>query len=120
MKLYDVSQLPVIDGEKVAGIVDESDILLRVYEHEERFREPVRTAMTDWIETVEATGDLAALMPIFARDHVALLMDRGRLLVIITRIALLYHLLRRMYFRELFPIFDILSTPTHPRILPPH
>src|SRR3546814_252626 len=31
MKLYDVSQLPVIDGDNVAGIVDESDILLRVY-----------------------------------------------------------------------------------------
>src|SRR3546814_19548480 len=71
MKLYDVSQLPVIDGEKVAGIVDESDILLRVYEHEERFREPVRTAMTDRIETEEATGDLAALLPILAREHVA-------------------------------------------------
>lgn len=96
MKLYDVSQLPVIDGEKVAGIVDESDILLRVYEHEERFREPVRTAMTDRIETVEATGDLAALMPIFARDHVALVMDRGRFLGIITRIDLLNHLRRRM------------------------
>ncbi len=96
MKLYDVSQLPVIDGEKVAGIVDESDILLRVYEHEERFREPVRTAMTDRIETVEATGALAALMPIFARDHVALVMDQGRFLGIITRIDLLNHLRRRM------------------------
>ncbi|HEY8516955.1 MAG TPA: pyridoxal-phosphate dependent enzyme, partial [Candidatus Binatia bacterium] len=60
MKLYDVSQLPVLDGDKVVGIVDESDILLRVYGHEERFREPVSAAMTSRIETVEASADLSA------------------------------------------------------------
>ena len=30
MKLYDVSQLPVLDGERIVGIVDESDVLLAV------------------------------------------------------------------------------------------
>ncbi len=96
MKLYDVSQLPVIDGDKVAGIVDESDILLRVYGHEERFREPLRVAMTDKIETIDARADLAALMPIFAKDHVALVMDGKKFLGVITRIDLLNHLRRRM------------------------
>jgi cystathionine beta-synthase len=96
MKLYDVSQLPVLDGDKVAGIVDESDILLRVYGHEERFREPVREAMTGKIDTVEAGADLAALMPIFAKDHVALVVDKGAFLGVITRIDLLNHLRRRM------------------------
>ena len=96
MKLYDVSQLPVLDGDKVAGIVDESDILLRVYEHEERFHEPIRTAMTGRIETVDANADLAALMPVFAKDHVALVMEDGRFLGVITRIDLLNHLRRRM------------------------
>ncbi len=96
MKLYDVSQLPVIEADKVAGIIDESDILLRVFEHEERFREPVRTAMTDRIETVEAGAGLDALMPIFARDRVALVMDGGTFLGLITRIDLLNHLRRRM------------------------
>ena len=31
MKLYDVSQLPVMDGDHIVGIVDESDVLLHVY-----------------------------------------------------------------------------------------
>ena len=96
MKLYDVSQLPVLDGDTVAGIVDESDILLRVYDHEERFREPVREAMTGKIDTVEAGADLAALMPIFAKDHVALVVDKDSFLGVITRIDLLNHLRRRM------------------------
>ena len=30
MKLYDVSQLPVVDGDALVGIVDESDVLLHV------------------------------------------------------------------------------------------
>src|SRR5690606_34284404 len=31
MKMYDVSQLPVMDGEQIVGIVDESDVLLHVF-----------------------------------------------------------------------------------------
>jgi cystathionine beta-synthase len=31
MKLYDVSQLPVMDGDAIVGILDESDVLLHVY-----------------------------------------------------------------------------------------
>ena len=96
MKLYDVSQLPVIEADEVVGIIDESDILLRVYGHEERFREPVSEAMTDRIEMVEASGGLADLMPIFARDHVPLVVDKGEFLGLITRIDLLNHLRRRM------------------------
>ena len=30
MRLYDVSQLPVLDGGKIVGILDESDLLLAV------------------------------------------------------------------------------------------
>ncbi|HEX7339770.1 MAG TPA: pyridoxal-phosphate dependent enzyme, partial [Rhodanobacteraceae bacterium] len=45
MKLYDVSQLPVMDGERIVGILDESDLLLRVAADQSRFAEPVSTAM---------------------------------------------------------------------------
>ena len=40
MKLYDISQLPVLDANgKVVGIVDESDILLAVFKSQDRFQE---------------------------------------------------------------------------------
>ncbi len=48
MKLYEISQLPVMDGDRIVGIVDESDILLHVYGDEARFRDPVSTAMVPW------------------------------------------------------------------------
>jgi len=45
MVLYDISQLPVMDGEHIVGLIDESDVLLAVYQHEDRFSEPVSSAM---------------------------------------------------------------------------
>ena len=52
MKLYDVSQLPVLENDRVVGIIDESDLLLAVFSNPERFRVEVRSAMSAAIETV--------------------------------------------------------------------
>lgn len=38
MKLYEISQLPVMDGDRIVGILDESDVLIHVYGDEARFR----------------------------------------------------------------------------------
>ena len=96
MRLYDVSQLPVLDGEQIVGIVDESDILLAVYDHEDHFTNPVATAMTSKIETVSPSTPLKDLLPIFDAGHVAIVRDDDDFLGIITRIDLLNHLRRRM------------------------
>jgi cystathionine beta-synthase len=97
MKLYDVSQLPVLDkDDKVVGIIDESDILLAVFRDEERFRDPVESAMITRLETVQADRSLESLVPIFQHDHVALVFDGESFLGMITRIDLLNHLRRRM------------------------
>ena len=54
MKLYDVSQLPVLEGDRVVGLIDESDLLLAVFEHGFGFHDLVRAAMVTDIETIEA------------------------------------------------------------------
>ena len=95
MMLYDISQLPVMDGERIVGIVDESDILLAVYEDESRFAEPVATAMVRELESVDYKAAIDALLPIFNRDHVAIVMDGERFLGLITRVDLLNYLRRR-------------------------
>jgi cystathionine beta-synthase len=96
MKLYDVSQLPVMDGEELIGIVDESDILLHVYGDEQRFRDPVSTAMVSKLDKVDVHSPIEALLPVFDRGHVAIVMDGGRFLGLITRIDLLNFLRRRV------------------------
>src|SRR5213082_3118062 len=41
MKLYDISQLPVLRDGRIVGIVDEEDILAEVYDNPQHFTEPV-------------------------------------------------------------------------------
>ncbi len=97
MKLYDISQLPVMGGEdRVAGIIDESDILLEVMRDEERFGAPVADAMISKIETLQADAPIEDLLPIFRADHVPLVLDGDKFLGLITRIDLLNYSRRRM------------------------
>src|SRR3546814_9885252 len=71
MKLYDISQLPVLDSDgKVVGIIDEGDILLKVFHDDSRFKDPISSAMTSRLETIEADQPMEALLPIFAKDNV--------------------------------------------------
>jgi len=96
MKLYDVSQLPVLEGERLVGIIDESDLLVAVTRDAEAFREPVRTAMVAKVETLPHTAPIDALLPIFAKDHVAVVEKNGKFVGLITRIDFINHLRRRV------------------------
>lgn len=95
MKLYDVSQLPVMEGDKLAGIVDESDVLLHVYGDEARFRDPVSTAMVSKLDRLDVRSPIEALLPVFDRGQVAIITDGDVFLGLITRIDLLNYLRRR-------------------------
>jgi cystathionine beta-synthase len=95
MKMYDVSQLPVMVGDDIVGIVDESDVLMHVFGQDARFREPVSTAMVSKLDKLEVTSPMAALLPVFDRGHVAIVMDGPKFLGLITRIDLLNYLRRR-------------------------
>jgi len=96
MKLYDVSQLPVMDGEHIVGIVDESDVLLHVYGDEARFRDPVSTAMVSKLDKLDVRAPIESLLPVFDRGHVAIVMEGERFVGLITRIDLLNFLRRRV------------------------
>jgi cystathionine beta-synthase len=95
MKMYDVSQLPVMDGDEIVGIVDESDVLMHVFGQEPRFQDPVSTAMVSKLDKLEVTSPMARLLPVFDRGHVAIVMDGPKFLGLITRIDLLNFLRRR-------------------------
>ena len=56
MKLYDVSQLPVIEEGQIVGILDESDLLLAVAEVARPLHQPVRTAMVTELTDIDVTA----------------------------------------------------------------
>jgi cystathionine beta-synthase len=96
MKLYDVSQLPVMVDDEIVGILDESDVLMHVYGNEARFRDPVSTAMVSKLDKIDVKSPIEALLPLYEKGHVAIVMHGSRFLGLITRIDLLNYLRRRV------------------------
>lgn len=87
MKLYDVSQLPVMTPEgELTGIIDETDILLEVHKDESRFSEPVKKAMTTKLDTLPSTAKIDDLLPIFDGGKVAIILDEDGFHGLISRI----------------------------------
>ncbi len=95
MKLYDVSQLPVMVDSDIVGIVDESDILMHVYGDQARFRDPVSTAMVSNLTIVDVGQSVSDLITIFDKGQVAIVKQGGKFLGLITRMDLLNYLRRR-------------------------
>jgi len=95
MKLYDISQLPVLADGRSVGIVDEEDILADVYDNPEHFNQPVTEAMESHVVTVAPDASIGELMEIFKRGMVAIVVEGDEFLGLITRIDLLNWLRRR-------------------------
>ncbi|GGD91755.1 cystathionine beta-synthase [Aureimonas endophytica] len=98
MRRADVSQLPVLADGRLVGIIDEGDILSHVegpYEGRwDRFNAPVSKAMTRDVHTLQARQTLDALLPVFDRNEVAIVMDGDSFFGLVTRIDLINHLRR--------------------------
>lgn len=96
MKGADVSQLPIIQDGRLVGILDESDLVHVMNTDEitrkERFAKPVKSAMTRDLDTVQVGEPLDALIPLFDRDRVAIVLDGESFVGLITRTDLINHL----------------------------
>jgi cystathionine beta-synthase len=96
MRSGDISQLPVMDGARLVGILDDSDIVHVLdtddISRQERFQKPVRSAMATELDTVQVTETLDDLIPIFDRDRVAIVLNGEEFVGLITRVDLINYL----------------------------
>ena len=92
MRLADMQQLPVLDNGRLAGVVDESDLLLRVQEDAARYGEPVSQAMSTRLQTLAPDADVATLRQVLDSGLVAIVADASGFHGLITRFDLLNHL----------------------------
>jgi cystathionine beta-synthase len=97
MKLYDISQLPVLEADRLVGIIDEWDLLTAAQRGLDQFAQPVRSAMTERVETVGLHTPISDLSATFAKGHVAIVVDQGRFFGLITRMDVLNHLRNRAH-----------------------
>jgi cystathionine beta-synthase len=96
MKLYDVSQLPVLDKGKVVGFIDESDLLLATGDDPARLRDRVRDVMATRVRTVPVGTHVRELLPMFAAGLVPIVVDGDEVVGLVTRIDVLNWLRRNL------------------------
>ena len=96
-KLNDVSQLPVLQGERIVGLIDEFDVLRAVANGTSHFRDVVRKHMTSDLDTLPPTGKLDDVLAILDRDHVAIVAEGDKFHGLITRIDVLNSLRRKLH-----------------------
>ncbi|MCZ7656543.1 MAG: pyridoxal-phosphate dependent enzyme [Xanthobacteraceae bacterium] len=91
MRTADVSQLPVVADGRIAGLVDESDVLAAILHEgtDKGFALPVRDVMVTRLETIPADAPIAELVPLFRKDYVAIVMEGERFLGLATRLDLI-------------------------------
>src|SRR6184192_2731769 len=93
MRQADVSQVPVVDEKgRAIGILDESDLLVKVHRDPAHFNDLVKNAMTDRLETLSPKAKINDLLGVFDRGRVAIVMEGDKFLGLVTRTDLLSYL----------------------------
>src|SRR5690606_18134882 len=95
MRMYDVSQLPVLEGSSVVGIVDEGDLLLAATDNSIDFTRPVREFMSKRLVTVPRHTPVKDLSLIFDSGRVAIVLDDEGFHGLVTRVDVLNYLRRQ-------------------------
>ncbi|MDB5933390.1 MAG: cystathionine beta-synthase [Massilia sp.] len=96
MRSADLAQLPVIDDGRLAGIIDESDLLLHVTADGGGFGTAVSATMTAQLQTLRPSDSMAQLRDILDRGLTAVIADGSQFFGLITRFDLLNHLRRNL------------------------
>ena len=97
MRMYDVSQMAVLDeGGAAEGLLDESDVLLAMTRHQAAGNSPVSEHMTTKLETIAPDGSLDDVLAILENDKVAIVADKEHFYGLITRIDVINFLRKQL------------------------
>lgn len=96
MRAADISQLPVMEGADLIGLIDESDILDALMKDDKAFSLPVRDFMISQLETIRADAALSDLMPLLNANLVPIVKDGDQFLGLATRIDVINELRKTM------------------------
>ena len=75
MKEHGISQLPVIEGDRIVGIVTESNVLTRLVEGNASLSSTVAEVMFREVRTIHQDEDARALPELFEKGYAALIVD---------------------------------------------
>ena len=97
LRMFDVSQIPVMQDGSIVGLIDESDILLGIYEDKDSFQMKVGEVMVTDLELLAPSARIDAVVQLFKHDKVAIIAEDDKFYGLITQIDLINHLRKAMF-----------------------
>ena len=89
-KAHGISQLPVLDGDELAGILTEQDVLQHLVEGHTTRETSIAELMVRSVSTVSMHSSSSELPGIFAREEVAIVVDDDqRVVAVLTKLDLI-------------------------------
>ena len=96
MKKHGISQLPVLDGERLVGIISEGDLVQALLSDPENIERPISGLVDQNYVVVPPETPVARLAAIFGEGKVALVQEGKRICGLVTKIDLIDHMADRM------------------------
>jgi cystathionine beta-synthase len=96
MKQYDVSQLPVVDDGHLVGMISEVDLLTYLLEGLHHATDPIEPIIDPAPPVVDPAAAVDTLADVFLAANAAVVVDRGVVVGIVTKIDVIDHLARRV------------------------
>lgn len=87
MKKHAISQLPVIDNNRLTGTISESSIYNKILEQDKKqlFSQQVKTIMEDPLPTISASTPKSIAMPLLKTNSAILLTEKSKIVGILTK-----------------------------------
>lgn len=95
MRMFEISQVPVMENGRLIGLVDEADILITLTGNPAGFELAVGQVMREKPETIEVSCSLDDLIPLLEHGRAICVMDDKQFLGLITPIDFLNYLRKR-------------------------
>ena len=86
MKEYGISQLPVLDGGRLVGLITEFDMLNALLEQRANLKTPIGGFLNMQFALVESHNRTSILAQLFSQNRVIVVEDAGRIVGILTKI----------------------------------
>ena len=91
MRASDISQIPVLDGEQLVGVLDEEDLLFNVSKSEKAFTQLVTEFMVTDLDVLPVGASEEDLLKTLTQGKVAIIYDGDTFVGFITKVDLINH-----------------------------
>ncbi len=97
MKRYDISQLPVVDDGRLAGIIREVDLLSYMVTGRHRISEPIEAIVEKNAETISPEASISLLSEKFMtnQDTAVVVVEGGKIIGLVSKIDLIDYLAKK-------------------------